>query len=154
MKFCVCPLRAESLFPTTLISLLAEDIFYEKPIFNLTAFFQNKPDSVRFGDIRLVYAPSEALAEPNIKDEYSKDRYNANFALLRIYADRDNNHSRYNNTNQPYVTDSCLTITRHYAAEDDFVFYLGYPNISKRINLIREVTKKFRNKGKQSKEIK
>jgi hypothetical protein len=33
---------------------LAEDIYYEKPIFNLTAFFQNKPDSVKFGDIRLV----------------------------------------------------------------------------------------------------
>ena len=111
---------------------LAEDVFYEKPIFNLTAFFQNKPDSVKFGDIRLVYAPSEALAEPNITDEYSKDRYNANFALLRIYADRDNKHSNYNNTNQPYVTDSCLTITRHYANEDDFVFYLGYPNISQR----------------------
>ena len=122
---------------------LAEDIFYEKPIFNLTAFFQNKPDSVRFGDIRLVYAPSEALAEPNIKDEYSKDRYNANFALLRIYADRDNNHSRYNNTNQPYVTDSCLTITRHYAAEDDFVFYLGYPNISKRNLTSTDIYERF-----------
>jgi hypothetical protein len=122
---------------------LAEDIFYEKPIFNLTAFFQNKPDSVRFGDIRLVYAPSEALAEPNINDEYSKDRYNANFALLRIYADRDNNHSRYNNTNQPYVTDSCLTITRHYAAEDDFVFYLGYPNISKRNLTSTDIYERF-----------
>ena len=95
---------------------LAQDIYYEKPIFNLTAFFDNKPDSVRFGDIRLVYAPSSDIAEPNITNEYSKDRYNANFALLRIYADRDNKHTKYNNTNQPFVTDSCLTITRHYAA--------------------------------------
>ena len=122
---------------------LAEDVFYEKPIFNLTAFFQNKPDSVKFGDIRLVYAPSEALAEPNITDEYSKDRYNANFALLRIYADRDNKHSNYNNTNQPYVTDSCLTITRHNANEDDFVFYLGYPNISKRNLSSTDIYEKF-----------
>ena len=122
---------------------LAEDVFYEKPIFNLTAFFQNKQDSVKFGDIRLVYAPSEALAEPNITDEYSKDRYNANFALLRIYADRDNKHSNYNNTNQPYVTDSCLTITRHYANEDDFVFYLGYPNISKRNLSSTDIYEKF-----------
>ena len=122
---------------------LAEDIYYEKPIFNLTAFFQNKPDSIKFSDIRLVYAPSAELAEPNFNDEYSKDRYNANFALLRIYADRDNNHSRYNNTNQPYVTDSCLTITRHYAAEDDFVFYLGYPNISKRNLSSTDIYEKF-----------
>jgi hypothetical protein len=111
---------------------LAEEVFYEKPIYNLTAFFHNQPDSVKFGDIRLVYVPNQALAEPNITNEYSKDRYNANFALLRIYADRDNKHSNYNNTNQPFVTDSCLTITRHYANENDFVFYLGYPNISKR----------------------
>lgn len=122
---------------------LAEDVFYEKPIFNLTAFFQNQPDSVRFGDIRLVYAPSSAIAEPNITNEYSKDRYNANFALLRIYADRDNKHSNYNNTNQPYVTDSCLTITRHYANENDFVFYLGYPNISQRNLSSTDIYEKF-----------
>ncbi len=111
---------------------LAEEIYYEKPIFNLTALFQNQPDSVKYGDIRLVYAPNQALAEPNITNEYSKDRYNANFALLRIYSDRDNKHSNYNNTNQPFVTDSCLTISRHAASENDFVFYLGYPNISQR----------------------
>ena len=122
---------------------LAQDIYYEKPIFNLTAFFDNKPDSVRFGDIRLVYAPSSAIAEPNITNEYSKDRYNANFALLRIYADRDNKHSNHNNTNQPFVTDSCLTITRHYAAENDFVFYLGYPNISQRNLSSTDIYEKF-----------
>ncbi len=122
---------------------LAQDIYYEKPIFNLTAFFDNKPDSVRFGDIRLVYAPSSAIAEPNITNEYSKDRYNANFALLRIYADRDNKHSNYNNTNQPFVTDSCLTITRHYTAENDFVFYLGYPNISQRNLSSTDIYEKF-----------
>lgn len=122
---------------------LAQDIYYEKPIFNLTAFFDNKPDSVRFGDIRLVYAPSSDIAEPNITNEYSKDRYNANFALLRIYADRDNKHTKYNNTNQPFVTDSCLTITRHYAAENDFVFYLGYPNISQRNLSSTDIYEKF-----------
>ena len=122
---------------------LAQDIYYEKPIFNLTAFFDNKPDSVRFGDIRLVYAPSKALAEANICNEYSKNKYNANFALLRIYADRDNKHSNYNNTNQPFVTDSCLTITRHYAAENDFVFYLGYPNISQRNLSSTDIYEKF-----------
>ena len=122
---------------------LAEEVFYEKPIFNLTAFFQNKPDSVRYGDIRLVYAPSKALAEPNICNEYSKNRYNANFALLRIYVDRDNNHAKYSNVNQPLTTDSCLTITRHYASENDFVFYLGYPNISQRNLSSTDIYEKF-----------
>ena len=122
---------------------LAEEIFYEKPIFNLTASFENKPDSVTYGDIRLVYAPSKALAEPNIKNEYSKGRFNANFALLRIYVDRDNNHAKYSNVNQPLTTDSCLTIARHYASEDEFVFYLGYPNISQRDLTSTELYEKF-----------
>ncbi len=122
---------------------LAEDIYYEKPIFNLTAFFENKPDSIKFSDIRLVYAPSKALAEPNIKNDYSKNRFNANFALLRIYADRENNHTNYSNINQPYVTDSCLTIARQYTGEDDFVFYLGYPNMSQRNLTSTELYEKF-----------
>ena len=122
---------------------LAEEIYYEKPIFNLTAFFDNEPDSVKYGDIRLVYAPNSKLAEPNITNEYSKGKYNANFALLRIYANRENSHSNYNNTNQPFVTDSCLTITRHYANENDFVFYLGYPNISQRNLSSTEIYEKF-----------
>ena len=132
----LCPYDAIKPYINSVDSLkngfLAEEIYYEKPIYNLSAFFDNKPDSVRFDDIRLVYAPSLSLAEPNIKNQYSKDKYNANFALLRIYADRDNKHSNYNNINQPYVTDSCLTIARHYPNEDDFVFYMGYPNISER----------------------
>lgn len=132
----LCPYEAIKPYISSIDSLkngfLAEETYYEKPIYNLSAFFDNKPDSIRFNDIRLVYIPNQKLAEPNIKNEYSKGRYSANFALLRIYADRDNLHSNYNNINQPYVTDSCLTIARHYANEDDFVFYLGYPNISER----------------------
>ena len=122
---------------------LARETYYEKPIFNLTAFFENKPDSVKYDDIRLVYAPSKALAEPNIKSDYSKDRFNANFALLRIYVDRDNNHSKYSNVNQPLTTDSCLTIARHNAGENDFVFYLGYPNISQRNLTSTELYERF-----------
>lgn len=132
----MCPYDAIKPYISSVDSLkngfLAKDIFYEKPISNLSAFFDNKPDSVRFNDIRLVYIPSQAMAEPNIKNEYSKGKYNANFALLRIYANRDNLHSNYSNINKPYETDSCLTISQYSANEDDFVFYLGYPNISER----------------------
>ncbi len=76
-----------------------------------------------YNDVRLVYMPPSTIAN----DSLSAERHSADFVVLRIYSNRDNEPSYYDNTNMPYQT-ICAAIAEENYKEDDFVFSLGFPN--------------------------
>lgn len=85
--------------------------------------------SVRvFSDVRIVAMPPISIAKfGGDTDNWQWPRYSADFAILRVYANRDNNPSKYHRDNRPYQTDNYLHITTKGIRENDFVMLGGYP---------------------------
>lgn len=81
----------------------------------------------RFNDLRLAYMPPSSIASKKL----DKDRHSANFVIIRLYADRDNDPALFSNTNKPYETASAVISSNQYNI-GDFVLTLGYPNRSDR----------------------
>lgn len=84
-----------------------------------------------FKDVRLVYLPPSTLANK----ELEKERHSAHFALMRIYSNRENEPSAYNNTNKPYSCSNPVLISVNKYKEGNFVFAYGYPNKTARQTL-------------------
>lgn len=90
-------------------------------------------DYVRYDDIRLVYLPANHLATaPWQQNPWVTQRHLADFCLLRLYTDRDNNPAVYSEFNQPAQELSNAVISQNPKHAGDPVFYLGYPNGSSR----------------------
>lgn len=76
-----------------------------------------------FNDVRLVYMPPSTIANDTLK----KERHSADFVVLRIYSNRNNEPSLYDNTNMTYNSVKA-TIAEDTYKEGDFVLSLGFPN--------------------------
>ncbi len=83
---------------------------------------------VVYKDIRLVAAPPFALGKfGGNTDNYGWPRHTADFAVLRVYANKDNQPANYSQNNVPYKPKHYLSLSARGVKEDDFVMVVGFP---------------------------
>ncbi|MBY5957992.1 S46 family peptidase [Membranicola marinus] len=81
-----------------------------------------------FKDIRLVGAPPSSIGKfGSDTDNWVWPRHTGDFALFRIYADKNNRPAEYSEDNVPYTPRHFLPISLDGVAEDDFTLVFGFP---------------------------
>ena len=81
-----------------------------------------------FKDVRLVGVPPFTLGQFGLDaDNWEWPRHAADFALFRIYADKNNRPAAYQKENQPYQNEHFLTISNQGVKENDFTMVYGFP---------------------------
>ncbi len=81
-----------------------------------------------YKDVRLVGAPPSSIGKFGADtDNWSWPRHVGDFALFRIYADKDNKPAEYAEDNIPYTPKHFLPISIKGVAQDDFTFVFGFP---------------------------
>lgn len=85
-----------------------------------------------FQDVRIVAAPPISIAKfGGDTDNWQWPRYSADFALLRVYADKNNNPSSYKKENEPYHPESYFKISTKGVEEGNFVMTAGFPSLTR-----------------------
>jgi hypothetical protein len=86
-----------------------------------------------FRDVRLVAAPPEAVGKfGGDTDNWMWPRHTGDFALLRIYADKDNKPADYSPDNVPYKPKHFLPVSVKGIQEGDFAMTFGFPGRTER----------------------
>ncbi len=81
-----------------------------------------------YGDVRMVAAAPQMIGMyGGTQDNWMWPRYTGDFALLRIYVNKDNQPARYSKKNVPLKTQDYLKIAKKGVKEGDFVMVMGYP---------------------------
>ena len=81
-----------------------------------------------FNDIRLVGAPPTSIGKfGSDTDNWVWPRHTGDFALFRIYADKNNRPADYSKDNVPYTPKHFLPISLDGVAQDDFTLVFGFP---------------------------
>ncbi len=81
-----------------------------------------------YKDIRLVGAPPSSIGKfGGDTDNWMWPRHTGDFAVFRIYADKNNNPADYSEENIPYKPKKSLKISLKGVKEGDFTFVYGYP---------------------------
>ena len=81
-----------------------------------------------FKDIRLVGAPPSSIGKfGSDTDNWVWPRHTGDFALFRIYADKNNRPAAYATDNVPYIPKHFLPISLDGVKENDFTMVLGFP---------------------------
>lgn len=86
-----------------------------------------------YRDVRLVGAPPESVGKfGGDTDNWMWPRHTGDFALLRIYADGENNPADYAETNKPYTPKRHLKVSLDGVKPNDFTMIMGYPGSTDR----------------------
>jgi hypothetical protein len=81
-----------------------------------------------YKDVRLVGAPPSSIGKfGSDTDNWVWPRHTGDFALFRIYADKDNKPAEYSKENVPYKPKHFLPISLSGIEEDDFTMVFGFP---------------------------
>ncbi len=81
-----------------------------------------------FRDVRLVGAPPKSIGNfGGDTDNWMWPRHTGDFALFRIYANKDNKPAEYSPNNVPYKPKFYLPISTGGVKENDFTVVYGYP---------------------------
>src|SRR5690554_6713969 len=81
-----------------------------------------------FNDIRMVGAPPSSIGKfGSDTDNWVWPRHTGDFALFRIYADKNNRPAEYSEDNIPYTAKHFLPISLDGVAENDFTLVFGFP---------------------------
>lgn len=84
--------------------------------------------TVTYNDVRLVGAPPSSIGKFGADtDNWEWPRHTGDFALFRIYADKDNNPAEYSEDNVPYKPAHHLPISLDGVEEGDFTLVFGFP---------------------------
>lgn len=82
----------------------------------------------RFNDIRLVGTPPSSIGKfGSDTDNWVFPRHTGDFALFRIYANKDNRPAEYSEDNVPYKPKHFLPISLDGVEEGDFTMVFGFP---------------------------
>jgi hypothetical protein len=85
-----------------------------------------------YRDIRMVAAPPFAIGKfGGNTDNYSWPRHTGDFAILRVYANRDNQPASYSKSNIPYKPRHFFPISLKGVKDGDFVMIAGYPGTTR-----------------------
>jgi hypothetical protein len=86
-----------------------------------------------YKDVRLVGTPTESIGKfGGDTDNWEWPRHTGDFALFRVYADRDNKPADFNATNIPLKPKHHLPVSMKGVQENDFAMILGYPGRTNR----------------------
>ena len=81
-----------------------------------------------YKDVRLVGAPPQSIGKfGSDTDNWVWPRHTGDFALFRIYADKNNKPAEYSKDNVPYTPKHFLPISIKDIKENDFTFVFGFP---------------------------
>ena len=81
-----------------------------------------------FKDVRLVGTPPSSIGKfGSDTDNWIWPRHTGDFALFRIYADKNNRPAEYAEDNVPYTPKHFLPISLDGVAENDFTMVFGFP---------------------------
>lgn len=81
-----------------------------------------------FRDVRLVGTPPESIGKFGADtDNWVWPRHTGDFALFRVYANKDNKPADYSVDNVPYKPKHYLPVSTTGIKEDDFIFVYGFP---------------------------
>lgn len=81
-----------------------------------------------YRDVRLVGAPPGGIGNFGMDtDNWSWPRHVGDFALFRIYADKNNKPAEYSLDNVPYTPKHFLPVSIKGIEEGDFTFVFGFP---------------------------
>ena len=87
----------------------------------------------RFGDVRLVAAPPERIgAFGGDIDNWGWPQHKADFAIFRVYGDRNGKPAGYSADNVPIHPSRHLKVASKPLKEGDFTMILGYPGTTHR----------------------
>ena len=85
-----------------------------------------------YSDVRLVGAPPSSIGKfGGDTDNWMWPRHTGDFAIFRIYADKNNEPAEYSKNNVPYKPKRFFTISRKGVKEGDFTFVYGCPGSTK-----------------------
>lgn len=97
-----------------------------------------------FNDVRLVGAPPVSIgAFGGETDNWGWPQHKGDFAIYRIYTNRDGKPSEYSTDNIPLVAKKYLNISSKGVKKDDFTMVLGYPGSTNRYTSSFELKEKF-----------
>ncbi len=86
-----------------------------------------------YRDVRLVGTPQESIGKfGGDTDNWMWPRHTGDFALLRIYADADNNPADFSQENKPYAPKRHLKVSLDGVKSGDFTMVMGYPGSTDR----------------------
>src|SRR5690554_66353 len=86
-----------------------------------------------FDDVRLVGTPPASIGKfGGDTDNWMWPRQTGDFALFRIYADKDNKPAEYSKDNKPYKPKHSLPISLKGVSEGSFAMIFGYPGSTDR----------------------
>jgi hypothetical protein len=86
-----------------------------------------------YKDVRLVGTPTESIGKfGGDTDNWEWPRHTGDFALFRVYADKNNNPAEYSADNVPYRPKHSLPVNIAGVKEGDFAMILGYPGRTNR----------------------
>lgn len=81
-----------------------------------------------YKDVRLVGAPPQSIGKfGSDTDNWVWPRHTGDFALFRIYADKNNKPAEYSKDNVPFTPKYYLPISLKDKKEGDFTFVFGFP---------------------------
>lgn len=81
-----------------------------------------------FKDIRMVGAPPSSIGKfGSDTDNWVFPRHTGDFAMFRIYADKNNKPAEYSKDNVPYKPKHFLPVSIKDKKEGDFTFVFGFP---------------------------
>ena len=81
-----------------------------------------------YKDVRLVGAPPSLIGKfGSDTDNWVWPRHTGDFAMFRIYADKNNRPAAYSKDNIPYTPKHFLPVSLDGIQEDDFTMVMGYP---------------------------
>ncbi len=97
-----------------------------------------------YNDVRLVGAPPSYIGSFGGEvDNWGWPQHKGDFALYRIYGDKDGKPAKYSEDNIPLKFDNYLTISSKGVKEGDFSMILGYPGRTNRYSSSFEANEKY-----------
>ncbi len=82
----------------------------------------------RYEDVRLVGTPPNSIGKfGSDTDNWVWPRHTGDFALFRIYADKNNRPAKYSKDNVPFTPKHFLPVSLDGVSEDDFTMIFGFP---------------------------
>lgn len=102
-----------------------QDVFI-KPFYKGNKYYQFTTET--FKDVRLVGAPPSSIGKfGSDTDNWVWPRHTGDFAMFRIYANKDNQPAEYAKDNVPYTPKHFLPVNIGGIKEGDFTFVYGFP---------------------------
>ena len=86
-----------------------------------------------YNDVRLVGAPPSSIGKfGGDTDNWMWPRHTGDFTMFRVYADKENNPSSYNEDNQPLEPKHSLPVSIAGVKDGDYAMIMGYPGSTNR----------------------